>query len=113
MQSKWGLSMLRTLLRLHHGGVSAREIGRRLGVALRALLCRLGRRAEGGFMRAFAGEGARRQGDLFQGDGGGKQNAPLAQIIDHRGHDDVAAIRSGRLVERDMNEGALVVASAR
>ena len=35
MPAKRELSMrqLRTLLRLHHGGVSAREIGRRLGVA--------------------------------------------------------------------------------
>ena len=53
-------------------------------------------------VRAFAGKSARRQGDLFQGDGGGKQYSPLAQIFDHRGHDDVAAIRSGRLVDRDM-----------
>jgi IS30 family transposase len=35
MPAKRELSMrqLRHLLRLHHGGVSAREIGRRLGVA--------------------------------------------------------------------------------
>ena len=61
-------------------------------------------------VRTFAGKGARRQGDLFQRNGGGKQNAPLAQIFDHRQHDDVAAIRSGRLVERDMDDNALVVA---
>ena len=58
---------------------------------------------------AFAGKGARRQGDLFQGDGGRKQYAPLAQIFDHRGHNDVAAIRSGRLFDCDMSDGALVV----
>ena len=61
-------------------------------------------------VRAFAGKSARRQGDFFQGDGGGKQNAPLAQMFDHRGHDDVAAIRAGRLFDRDMSNSALVVA---
>ncbi len=58
----------------------------------------------------LAGEGARRQGDLFQGDGGGKQNMPLAQIFDHRGYDRVAAIRTYGLVEGDMSHRAFVIA---
>ena len=60
-------------------------------------------------MRTLTGKSARRQGDLFQVDGGGKQNAPLAQIFDHRGHDDVAAIRSGCLFERDLSNSAPIV----
>ena len=60
---------------------------------------------------AFAGEGAPREGDLLQGDGGRKQNAPLAQVFDHRRHDDVAAIGPRRLFDRDKSKGALVVAA--
>jgi hypothetical protein len=44
-------------------------------------------------------------------DGGGKQNAPLTQVFDHRRHDDVAAIGPRRLFDRDKSKGALVVAA--
>jgi len=50
MPAKRELSMrqLRTLLRLHHGGVSAREIGRRLGVARSTIQDNLKRAAAAG-----------------------------------------------------------------
>src|SRR5580658_5062675 len=50
MPAKRELSMrqLRTLLRLHHGGVSAREIGRRLGVARATVQDNLKRAAAAG-----------------------------------------------------------------
>jgi transposase len=50
MPAKRELSMrqLRTLLRLHHGGVSAREIGRRLGVARSTVQDNLKRAAAAG-----------------------------------------------------------------
>jgi transposase len=50
MPAKRELSMrqLRTLLRLHHGGVSAREIGRRLGVARSTIQENLKRAAAAG-----------------------------------------------------------------
>ena len=60
---------------------------------------------------ALASKGARRQGDLFQGDGGGKQYAPFAQIFDHRRHDDIATVRTVRQFDRDMSDGALIVAT--
>ena len=44
---------------------------------------------------------------------GRQQNALLAQMFDHRGNDRIAAIRTGRLFDRDMNNGALVFASER
>ena len=65
------------------------------------------------FVGAFAGKSARRQGDLLQGDGGRKQNAPLAQMFDHRGDNRVATIRAGRLFNRDMSDGASVLAPER
>jgi DNA-binding MarR family transcriptional regulator len=42
------MRQLRTLLRLHHGGVSAREIGRRLGVARSTIQDNLKRAAAAG-----------------------------------------------------------------
>jgi transposase len=52
MPAKRELSMrqLRTLLRLHHGGVSAREIGRRLGVARSTIQDNLKRAAAAGLV---------------------------------------------------------------
>ena len=61
-------------------------------------------------VRAFACKSARRQRDIFQGDGGRKQDAPFAQIFDHRRHDDIAPIRADRLFNCDMSDGAFVVA---
>ena len=51
MPAKRELSMrqLRHLLRLHHGGVSAREIGRRLGVARSTIQDNLKRAAAAGW----------------------------------------------------------------
>ena len=64
-------------------------------------------------MGTLAGKSARRQGDLLQGHGGGKQNASLAQMFDHRGHNDVATIRARCLFDRDMSNGALVITAKR
>src|ERR1700730_17053120 len=59
MPAKRELSMrqLRHLLRLHHGGVSAREIGRRLGVARSTVQDNLKRAAAAGLAWPPAGEG--------------------------------------------------------
>ena len=45
---------------------------------------------------ALADQSARRQGNSLQGDGGRQQNAPLAQMFDHGGNNDVATIRAVR-----------------
>src|SRR5271155_4128498 len=61
MPAKRELSMrqLRHLLRLHHGGVSAREIGRRLGVAHSTVQDNLKRAAAAGLAGAPGGGGPR------------------------------------------------------
>ena len=63
MPAKRELSMrqLRHLLRLHHGGVSAREIGRRLGVARSTVQDNLKRAASAGLAMAAGGRGHRRR----------------------------------------------------
>ena len=53
----------------------------------------------------FSRKGARRQGDPFQFERRGKQDARSAQIFDHRRDDHVAAIRADRFVQRDMKRG--------
>src|SRR6202162_1878192 len=67
MPAKRELSMrqLRHLLRLHHGGVSAREIGRRLGVARSTVQDNLKRAAAAG-----VGGGARGRDDARSPGGG-------------------------------------------
>ena len=62
MPAKRELSMrqLRHLLRLHHGGVSAREIGRRLGVARSTVQDNLKRAAAAGLAWPLAGRRHRR-----------------------------------------------------
>src|SRR5271156_5334180 len=59
MPAKRELSMrqLRHLLRLHHGGVSAREIGRRLGVARSTVQDNLKRAAAAGLAWPLGGGG--------------------------------------------------------
>src|ERR1700751_2284809 len=71
MPAKRELSMrqLRHLLRLHHGGVSAREIGRRLGVARSTIQDNLKRAAAAGVAGAAAGGG----GGVGVAAGGGRQ----------------------------------------
>ena len=63
MPAKRELTMrqLRHLLRLHHEGVSAREIGRRLGVARSTIQDNLKRAAAAGSAMAIAGECHRRR----------------------------------------------------
>jgi IS30 family transposase len=50
------MRQLRHLLRLHHGGVSAREIGRRLGVARSTIQDNLKRAAAAGLAWPLADE---------------------------------------------------------
>lgn len=64
-------------------------------------------------VRALASESTRRQSDLFQGDGRREQNAPSPQMFDHRGNDRVATIGSRRLLDRDMRNGAVILAAKR
>ena len=56
------------------------------------------------FVSAFASNRSCGQSDLLQRHRGGKQNAPLAQMLDHGGYNDVASIRARRLLDRNMSE---------
>ncbi len=57
--------------------------------------------------------GARSQANLFQGDRCGKHNASLAQAIDHRADNCVAAISTCRFPKRSFGDGSIILASKR
>src|ERR1700730_14537493 len=62
-------------------------------------------------VRPLSGASTCGQANFFQSDSRRKQDASLAQVIDHHGDNGIAAIRAGRFPKRCIGDGSIILPS--
>jgi hypothetical protein len=76
-----------------------------------SFICRL--TADKALVCSFGDKSPRHQRYSFQGSRGRKQDSPVAQLLDHGGNDDIAAIRARGRLDRDTGNAAIITALKR